>query len=197
MRTVSTKQERSLLVRNNPAIERPGWLPTGLWPELTELSERHEAAVKGIAEARREAVALGKTYEKEDAERIEAYKTGTKAPKMTDPAEREQATADARAKIEAAEKNLVDVAAEAVILVQEKQDEWEDDLGRQVLEAKQKREEAERLLAEAKRTEGEVARTGRWVQRTARNMPGRQVAHSDLGIPEPPPEENVLTVRAA
>src|SRR5215211_6981006 len=86
---IKSAADKEALMRN-PAVQRSGWIPRGLRPELDELGERHEAALTAVEEALRAAGELGQRFKDEDEARIEAYKTGLKTPKMTPPDERER-----------------------------------------------------------------------------------------------------------
>jgi hypothetical protein len=186
-RTIRQDESEGRVVRTNPAIRRSGWLPHGLWPELDDLADRHEEAIKRITAAYDEATALGKRFEDEDKQREEAYATGMVVPEMTDPGERQRAVTDARAKVRGAEKNLVTVCAEAIRTVQEKLPEWQASMRERAEEARQMEIDAMALLQEAQfRTVG-LKRTAHWVSRTARNRPGDHIGHDSIPVEQPQP----------
>jgi hypothetical protein len=179
----------SIIRRHHPVVTKTDWLPEGLWPELDECRTVHEAAVARVEQATKDSRALGKKFEAEDEARIDAYKTGHKAPKMTDPAEREREVAETRAKHDAAEAALAEAVANAVDTIESKGREWLDDLAERLVEADEKRAEAKRLLAEADKASREIARLQMWVGRSSGEMPrAARLGHtrlSDLPIPEP------------
>ena len=179
------KAEHRRLWLNNPAVRKAGWLPRGLWPELDELAQRHDDALAAADQAGADARALGAKFKAEDEARIEAYKTGLEAPKMTDPAERERVTSEARAKAEAARRNLGEAIVAAIEGVQAHADEWLADLKRRRADADAKREEAKRLLEEADEGLGQVKATEQWVERTAENRNNNHIAHSEVPVGRP------------
>lgn len=191
----TTEHDRQNLVLGNQAVRKVGWLPRGLWPTLDELAERHEDAVAALAVAGEEAQALGAKFKAEDEARIEAYKTGLDAPKMTDPAERERVTAEARAKVHAAKRELGDAVAAAIEGVQAHADEWLGDLTRQRSDAEAKREEAKRLLERAYQGLGQIKATEHWIERTARNANRDHLAHSEVPVGQPyDPREDLAAI---
>ena len=117
-----------MLVRRNVGVRSSGWLPRGLWPELDALAETHDAAVADLATARRDAGELGKRFKAEDEQRVKAYETGLEVPQMTDPAERQAAVTDAKAKLDAAERNLTAAVVAAVEGVQAHLEDWQESL---------------------------------------------------------------------
>jgi hypothetical protein len=178
-------QRRQRYVLNSPAVRKPGWLPRGLWPELDELAKRHDDALEASLAAGKEAQELGKKFKDEDEARIEAYKTGLKVPKMTDPAERERLVAEAKAKVEAAKREFADSVYDAVKGVQAHAEEWQADVKRQRADAEAKIEEAKRLVAESQEGLGQVKATEHWIERTATDDPGYHLAHSEIPVATP------------
>jgi len=167
VKSKKVQRGEELIQRHHPVVTKPGWLPAGLWPELDACRDRHEDAVHRVADAFSAAQANGDRFRAEDEARIEAYKTGMEAPKMTDPAERERLTADARAAYDAAQETLAEAVADAVATLEEHGEEWMADAARRTEEAEAKKAEAARLLAEAERIVAEADRVRLWVGRSS------------------------------
>lgn len=167
MKSEKVKRGEELIQRHHPVVTKAGWLPAGLWPELDACREQHEQAVQRVAETLSEAQANGDRFRAEDEARIEAYKTGMDAPQMTDPAERERLTTDARAAYNAAQESLAEAVADAVATLEEHGEEWMADAAQRTKEAEAKKAEAARLLAEADRIVAESDRVRLWVGRSS------------------------------
>lgn len=193
-RSVDDEPGRKALVRQNPAVSKENWLPEGLWPDLDEAAQEHSEAVRAHATVRKEAVDLGKKFKAEDENRIKAYETGLEVPTMTDPAERQAAVTEAKAKVEGAERRLCRAAAAGVLVVQEHQEEWLAEIEARKAAAEEKIEEAQRMLAEAHQAQGEAGRTEVWVRRTADNLPGRHISIDLLGIRLPSKPLNLASM---
>jgi hypothetical protein len=108
MKSADTARGEKPVKTYHPVVSKVGWLPEGSWPELDSCRAAHEEAVAQVEAANAEAQALGSRFESEDEARIRAYRSGVEAPVMTDPAERERATAEARAKIDAGREALAE-----------------------------------------------------------------------------------------
>lgn len=176
---------KGMLLKTEPAVRRPDWLPQGIFEELDPLAEFHRARIAELEEARAEAQALGHKYRAEDEARQEAYKTGLKTPTMTDPAQRDRETAAAKARVEAAEKAMEECVEQAVCFVQEAAEDWRADLERQAAEALERRAEAERILEQTDEDVRRLKQVRRWLRRTADNRFGRHTSLAALGMPEP------------
>jgi hypothetical protein len=167
MQSKKVERGEALIERHHPVVTKPGWLPAGLWPELDERRDQHEEAVKQVAEATTAAQAIGDKFRAEDEARIEAYKTGMEAPTMTDPAERERMTAEARARFKAAQEALAEAVADAVDTLETNGAEWIADVTRRTDEAEDKKAAAARLLAEADQLVAESDRLRLWLARSS------------------------------
>ena len=182
---------RSLV--DSPALRSNDWLPEGLWPELDELRTRHhelleqwQAAISAVAD-------LHQRFEDEDEGRVQAYVDG-KQPKVTGEPERVGMLAEAKAKLEAARRQLEAFLAEAVETIQKHEDEWQAELDARGAAAAEKRQEAARLLAEADQAVGEVTRTRRWLQRSTYPSGSRHISHDALSVPLPPPPPDLAAI---
>lgn len=174
------------LVTECPAVSKLKWLPKGFWPELDELRKQHRAAIRRRDRAREAAQEIGARFKAEDEAREKAYRTGLEVPKVTDPAERERLVNDARAKFTAAEDEFKATVDRVVRAIQDKEQEWTDDLIGRRREVEHQRAEAEKVLAESEQKAAELGVLRRWLARTAENRAWRQVPYEDLGVPGAP-----------
>lgn len=173
------------LVKSDPAVSKPNWLPEGFWPRLDELRTEHRAAIERMETARTEASELGARFKAEDETRERAYRTGLETPEVTDPAERDRLVAEARSRFEAAEKEFKETADRVLREIQDAEADWQADLNRRRSEADQKRAEARAALAEADEATAKLTILSRWLRRTAENRAWRQVPYESLGVPAP------------
>jgi hypothetical protein len=149
------------------------------------MRERHGEAVAHLQKVQVEASELGKKFKAEDDARVEAYKTGTKAPPLVDPAERQRLASECAAKVKAAEEQLQAIASEAVSFIQKNEQEWTEDLDDAAAEARREKEEALLAVERMEQTIADIGRLQKWIERTARNMAGRHLPMTDLGAPLP------------
>ena len=185
-------QHGEKLLRENPALRQPDWLPEGIWPELDELHDRHVKLLADLSVHLQRVGALRRKYDDEDEAREKALSEGDEPPKVTTEAKRDVALSEAKASSAAAKRALAIFLAEAVALVQEKEADWLDECAGRDQAAEAKRIEAQRLLDEAKRDAWIAKRARMWVERTAKDRPMLHIAGPSLSEPLTPPQEPVL-----
>src|SRR5215216_98906 len=117
--------KRWILLENNPALFRPGWLPPDEFcPELAHLRAEHERLLAVVRDETAAASAIRKQYEAEDAERSErlshAFRSnGDPGPDDRQPEEqRHTEFADATLRVEAATDALVEFLTGALSQIQ-------------------------------------------------------------------------------
>ncbi len=173
------------LLRDNPALSDPGWLPEGLSEEMDELRREHIELLDQWGTAGSEHTALKKSYEAEDEARVAAYRAGEEVPEITPKEKREAALSDAEARTDGLSKTVTDFLEKAVETIQEGENDLLFRVAVQEREAAEKRAEASRMLDEADEQVRRVAPYRIWMKRTVRNTPGRHIAINGLAAAQP------------
>jgi hypothetical protein len=174
-----------ILVRENPAIRKPNWLPEGLWPELDELRERHVQLLADSSSTGSRKDQLTKKYEREDEAQMQALQAGEDPPPSTPMDQRQSELHDAKLAADAAHIAFCEAVSEMVAKVREKRRDWNNTFTRLETEAREKREEMARLQKEAEQKEWDANRLRLWLSRTAEDKPGRHVAFEQVSGPVP------------
>lgn len=191
---VAERERQAKLREDNPALERPDWLPVTDWEELEELRAEHGRLLAQAAALAQEGGALTEQFEEEDDARAaalrESLRSGgeTTVPEVTPKEEREAAVAEVKERQVAAVEALDEFLNAAVERIQEHAEEWDRDLGSKHAEAESR---AVELRAAAERAEAEaesLPRLGRWLARTAENRPGMHIPAATLVSPYVPTE---------
>ncbi len=164
-------QPASGLLDEQPALQRPGWLPEGLFPELDELREEHHEHLNGGHGDKKRA--LVEQYEAEDAARAEAMRLGNDVPAVTPTAERQDALSEAEAEREAGVAKLRDFIDRAVVRLHELEPVWRQRLTARRAGHAAEVEQAKAALQEAEREVAKVDQAEQWVNRTVNPRGGR------------------------
>lgn len=149
------------------------WLPSGLWPELDGLRERHlKLRAQAIAEADR-VRAVAEQHKREDSEHSKAlaaaFREGGSQPDdtRTPAVERAAQLAGAQERMWTAARILGEHAAEVIATIRERETEWLADLRGRVARAE---EEYRQALAAAEEKRAQmmwVPLLGKWLQANA------------------------------
>jgi hypothetical protein len=168
------------------------WLPEGLWRELDQLRAEQLRVRDQVAAELDGLEDLGARFREEDKqhdrELRQAQRDGSPEAvedRRTPPEERQAERAAIEERLWAGVMVIGEIADAVIELVREREDDWLAELRMRLEPAREKRREAERLLAEAKAEEWRIHELGQWLQITSEDGAfGRQPA-PDF---EPPPE---------
>ena len=167
------------------------FLPEGVWPELDELREealRHRRQVVAHLEARKALLAGYAAEDKAHTEALrQAARDGATPPEdaRTAPEQRDRERTAIEERLWAGVQVFAEHADQVIESIREHEDTWLADLRSRLEPAREKRRQAEALLAEAKAEEFRLHRLGRWVQTTADDDGfGRQPAPIVGSVPE-------------
>lgn len=189
---VAERTRLAKLREENPALERPDWLPVTDWEELEDLRTEHGRLLAQTAALAQEAGALEERFKEEDEARSEAlresFRSGgeTTAPEVTPEEERKAAFAEIKERQVAAVEALDDFLNTAVERIQEHAEEWDRDLGSKGAEAEGRAAELRAAAARAEAEAKSLPRLGRWLTRTAENRPGMHIPAAMLVSPVVP-----------
>ena len=180
----------------------PNWLPEGLWPEMDELRSEQLRVRNQIAAELAALDAVNARFRDEDRQHErqlrQAQRDGTPKAvedRRTPPEQRQAERAEINERLWAGVIVLGEIVAAVIELVRESEDDWLADLRGQLEPAREKRREAERLLAEAKADEWQLHRLGQWVQITSEDGAlGRQPAPTPS---EPPAQFSAELLRSS
>jgi hypothetical protein len=205
--------QRAPLTLDAPALATAGWLPpdTG-WETMDDLRAEHTRILGVVREITDERSTATRRYEAEDKAADEALYNGfregadAKPVEQTPDDERRATLADLDKRFEMARVALDEFLREAIEKIEAEAPVWVNETGARLTEAKDKREEAARLVAEAQGIEDTAGRLTEWVQRTGgihrraayRNIPAVRFTAWDAftqmftPAPTPGPEDALL-----
>jgi hypothetical protein len=165
--------KRWFFLEEERALVRPDWLPTPEeWPAFAEYQQEHVRLLDLQAEAARECGDLRRAFEEEEAKRSEALTAAflsggeAAAADTTPPKEQEAALREATLRLEAVNDALVTFLKATVAAINERADEFYAEIQQELVAAKDKQAEAQRLLAEADALERGTKRRHFWLDRT-------------------------------
>jgi hypothetical protein len=136
------------------------WLPQGLWPELDELRAKHLRVREQVAAEQAALKAIDARFRDEDRQHElglrQAHRDGhpdSVEDQRTPPEQRRAQRAEVYERLSAGIIVFAEVAEAVIELVRDREDDLLADLRARLEPAREKRREAERLVAEAKTEE--------------------------------------------
>jgi hypothetical protein len=195
--------ERLLILEQEPTFTRPTWLPeSSPWPELDKLHADHVRLLEARQQAAQAVSAVRQRHEREDEARREALtaairegRDADELPSATSAEQRDAEVREAMQNWDAATHALAALIKETLAALNEHARAWLDDVGSHVAEARQRREEAQRVLDEADEAVRKLGVLDLWLRRSTGRHNRGHYPFGEMAVPPadlPPDLGNIL-----